>query len=143
MIVLTGATGLVGSAVLRLLLERDVAVRCLVHSTPVDDSLGPERIEVVQADFDEPDTYASAMQGCESLFLLTPPHPAQAAREIALVDAARSAGIRHVVSISIVGADRRSPVAFARRGLPPAPPLAAAGVAGCARQPGAAGRPLT
>ena len=54
------------------------------------------------------------MAGCERLFLLSPPHPDQVRREVAAIDAARQAGVRHVVALSIMGADSASSVAFAR-----------------------------
>lgn len=113
MIFLTGSTGLVGSRLLPRLVERDVDVRCLVHSSrPAGVDGAP--VELVEGDFDDPGSYAAAMDGCDALFLLTPPHPDQVAREVALVDAARAAGVRHVVAVSVVGADVRSPVSFAR-----------------------------
>jgi uncharacterized protein YbjT (DUF2867 family) len=113
MIFLTGGTGTVGSRLVPLLLQRGVEVRCLVHSTDLDRS-ATSGIDLVRADFDQPDTYASALRGCDRLFLLTPAHPKQATREIALLDAARSAGVTHVVRLSVVGAHRESPVNFAR-----------------------------
>lgn len=114
MIFLTGGTGTVGSELLPLLLERGVDLRCLQHSAPLDGSAATAAFEVVEGDVDRPDTYAAELQGCEALFLLTPPHPDQVTREIALIDAARSAGVRRVVAVSVLGADQSSPVAFAR-----------------------------
>jgi uncharacterized protein YbjT (DUF2867 family) len=114
MILLTGVTGTVGSRLVPLLLQRGVELRCLVHSTEIDSSTATSGVDVVRADFDQPATYASALSGCDRLFLLTPAHPEQAAREVALLDAARSAGVAHVVAVSVTGADRESPVNFAR-----------------------------
>ena len=113
MIFVTGGTGLVGSRLLPRLVERGVDVRCLVHaSRPVVEERSG--VELVDGDFDDPGSYAAAMDGCATLFLLTPPHPDQVAREVALIDAARTAGVHHVVAVSVVGADPGSPVTFAR-----------------------------
>lgn len=113
MIFVTGGTGLVGSALLPRLAQAKADVRCLVHATPPPGGDG-SAVELVDGDFDDPGTYASAMDGCDTLFLLTPPHPDQVAREVALIEAARSAGVRRVVAVSVIGADRESTVNFAR-----------------------------
>lgn len=69
---------------------------------------------VAEGDFDRPESYKPALQGCERMFLLTPPHPDQTARETALVDAAAAAGVQHVVALSVMGADAQAPISFAR-----------------------------
>jgi uncharacterized protein YbjT (DUF2867 family) len=114
MIFLAGGTGTVGSRLVPLLLQRGVGLRCLVHSTEIHSSAATSGVEVVRADLDQPETYASALWGCDGLFLLTPPHLKQVSREVALLDAARSAGVPHVVALSVIGAHRESPVNFAR-----------------------------
>lgn len=112
MILLTGATGTVGSRLVPLLLQRSVEVRCLVHDTARWSGTGG--VEVAQADFDRPETCAPALRGCGQLFLLTPAHERQVTREVALLDAARSAGVSHVVALSIMGAHRDAVATFAR-----------------------------
>jgi uncharacterized protein YbjT (DUF2867 family) len=113
MIFVAGGTGLVGSRLVRQVVQAQVDVRCLVHSTrPAETHEG--NVELVVGDLDDPGTYASALNGCDGLFLLTPPHPDQVTREAALIEAARAAGVRRVVAISVLGSDRGSPVSFAR-----------------------------
>lgn len=114
MILLTGATGTVGSALSARLGERDVPVRALAHTSSSRDVLEGRGIEAVDGDFDHPHTLERALEGCERLFLLSPPHPDQPAREKAAIDAAKRAGVRHVVALSVMGADRSSPSPFAR-----------------------------
>lgn len=114
MIVVTGPTGNLGPAVLDELRLRGAAVRALAHTAASRATIERYGAEAVDADLDEPDTVEAAMMGCDRLFLLSPLHPAQPQREAAAIDAAKRAGIGHVVALSIMGADHASPVAFCR-----------------------------
>ena len=64
----TGATGFVGSAVLRQLLSRGQAVRALVR--PESDRRNVEGLEVelVEGDLRDAESYSKALRGCEALF---------------------------------------------------------------------------
>jgi uncharacterized protein YbjT (DUF2867 family) len=114
MIFLTGATGTVGSALLTRLADRGVPSRALAHSLAGREVIERFGVEAVDGDFDRPDTLERAMAGCDQLFLLSPPHPDQPTREKAAIDAARRAGVSHVVALSVMGADPASPVPFGR-----------------------------
>jgi uncharacterized protein YbjT (DUF2867 family) len=94
MILVTGATGKVGSAAVRLLADRHHPTRALVRdpaSAPHGD------IEVVTGDFDRPDTLDAALPGVDTIVLVSPAVPAQ---EIAVIDSAVRHGVSHVVKIS-------------------------------------------
>ena len=114
MIFLTGATGTVGSSLLARLAEQGVSTRALAHSPAGREVIERSGVEAVDGDFDRPDTLEPAMAGCDHLFLLSPPHPDQPTREKAAIDAAKRAGVSHVVALSVMGADPASPVAFGR-----------------------------
>ncbi len=114
MILVTGPTGTVGSALLPLLVDAGVAVRVLAHSPASRERLEALGVEVVDGDLDQPTSIERAMEGCDRAFLLSPPHPDQVTREQAAIDAAGRAGVAHVVALSVMGASRSSPVAFAR-----------------------------
>ncbi len=114
MILITGPTGTVGRTLLPHLADQGVAVRALAHSPVSRERLEALGVEVVDGDLDQPETIEAAMQGCDHAFLLSPPHPDQVAREQAAVDAAGRAGVDHVVALSVMGASRSSPTAFAR-----------------------------
>ena len=114
MILVTGATGNVGAALLALLAERGLAVRALARSEASRARIEDLGVEAAEGDFDRPDTLERAMEGCDHLFLLSPVQPDQAAREKSAVDAAVRAGVEHVVAVSVMGAGHSSPYAFAR-----------------------------
>src|SRR5690349_5570191 len=64
-------------------------------------------LEPVRLDLGDPRTFPAAVAGCEGLFLVRPPAISDVGPTLnALVDAAVAAGVRHVVFLSVVGADR-------------------------------------
>jgi len=111
-IVVTGATGTVGSHVLRELAGGDRPVRAAVRSPDRFD--GPAD-EVVAFDFTDPATYRAAFAGSESLFLVRPPALSNVRRDVVPpLSAAIGAGVEHVVFLSVIGADRARFVPHAR-----------------------------
>lgn len=107
MLLVTGATGFVGSAVVALLHERGHAVRAVVRDPARADVL-PEGVERVAADLGDGESLARAMDGCEGVFHLAAAvgAPGPEARELnvggtrRVVEAARRAGVRRLVHTS-------------------------------------------
>lgn len=114
MILITGATGTVGREVARELLAKSVPFRVMVRRDGAADGLRARGVEIARGDFAAPDSVRAALRGVERAFLLSPSSPAQAAQEIAFVDAARAAGVRHVVKLSVLAADRAPEVVLMR-----------------------------
>ncbi|GHD84187.1 NAD(P)H-binding protein [Streptomyces naganishii] len=106
MIVVTGATGNVGRALVDRLLAADRPVRALTRD-PLRAGL-PERAEVVRH---RPDDPRSLFAGAGALFLYA---QAGGERTAELLRAAREAGVRHVVMLSSAiiaeGADETHPI---------------------------------
>jgi uncharacterized protein YbjT (DUF2867 family) len=113
-ILLTGATGHVGSELLRLLGEAGTPARALVHSPGKAAQVQRLGLEVALGDFEQPDTLEEAAAGCDHLFLLSPPSPRQCEQEHAVIDAAGRAGVAHLVKLSVAGADPDAGLAFRR-----------------------------
>lgn len=90
MIAVTGASGQVGSEVVRLLAADGSAVRAVEHRR----SVGTPGVDVVRADFDDRQSVVAALQGVSTVVLVSPAVPAQ---EMLVVDAAVEAGVTHVV----------------------------------------------
>jgi uncharacterized protein YbjT (DUF2867 family) len=101
MILVTGATGTIGSEVVRRLAEGGEAVRAMTR----DPSRVGERagIDVAYGDFDRPVTLTEAAAGASTMLLLTAPGPLLPAHDLAMLGVARSAGVAKVVKISAIG----------------------------------------
>ena len=112
MLLLTGATGLVGSALLRRLTARREPVRCLVRDPR---RLGPERVrvQITIGDLTDPRAYRQALRGARVVVHLAASHrdqPHATIEELAglatwrLLRAAEQAGVEHFVFFSALGA---------------------------------------
>ncbi|MGW1641828.1 SDR family oxidoreductase [Streptomyces lavendulae] len=118
MIVVMGATGATGNALLHRLLALGAPVRALTR-TPhrpipgVTDTHRPP-VEVRYADAADPRSLHAAFEGADRLFLAMANGPAQVELETRVVDTAARAGIGHVVKISAPAAEPDSPVAVSR-----------------------------
>lgn len=115
MILISGATGQVGSEIVRSLSTREIPFRGMVRRESDARRLAEyPGAEPVVADFDDADSLARALQGVERAFLVTPSSAAASDRQRRFVDIAARAGVRHVVKLSQLHADRDSPVRFLR-----------------------------
>ncbi|HTA14038.1 MAG TPA: NAD(P)H-binding protein [Solirubrobacteraceae bacterium] len=112
MLLLTGATGLVGSALLRRLVAEGQPVRCLVRDPR---RLGPQRVRVQIAlgDLTDPPSFRNAMRGVDTVVHLaasTRDQPRGSIEELAaiatwrMVEAAQRAGVQRFVFFSALGA---------------------------------------
>ncbi|UOQ64394.1 SDR family oxidoreductase [Hymenobacter volaticus] len=116
-ILLTGATGTIGTEVSKLLSTAGVPFRALVRSLqdPKAEQLQTlPGAELVIGDLNKPETVASALLGIERAFLLTNSSEQAETQQLAFVDMARQVGVRHLVKLSQWAADRNSPVRFLR-----------------------------
>lgn len=103
-ILVTGATGNTGSAVVRALQARGLAVR-VAGTSPARLAAAFPGVDQVRLDYREPATFGPAARGCRALFLVRPPAISRVAPTLnALVDAARVEGVAEVVFLSVAGA---------------------------------------
>ncbi len=105
MILVIGATGNVGSKLLRELALRNAQFRALVHKEKDGERLRALGIDAMHGDITQPVSIRPALQGVDSLYLLSPSSPQLAEIEGALVDEAKKAGVRYIVKHSVLGAD--------------------------------------
>jgi NADH dehydrogenase len=122
MILLTGASGLVGSTLLARLTADGVPVRCLVRDPR---RLGPlrVRVQIALGDLADPPSFRNAMRGVDTVIHLAAAirdQPQGSIEELAaiatwrMVDAARRAGVERFVFFSALGASTQSRARFLR-----------------------------
>ncbi len=105
-ILVTGAPGNVGTPLVRELLALGASVRVAAHNVETARAEFGSAVEIVRFDFREPATFG-AFDGIERMFLLRPPAIADVKGVIApALQAAHGRGVRHVVFLSIQGADK-------------------------------------
>jgi uncharacterized protein YbjT (DUF2867 family) len=107
-ILVTGAPGNVGTPLVRSLAQAGASVRIAAWDPQAARAAfsDEESVEIVRFDVRDPDTF-TAFDGVERMFLLRPPAIADVGGVIApALDAARERGVRHVVFLSIQGAER-------------------------------------
>lgn len=100
-IAIAGATGRVGSALTAALADDPVNLIALTRKP--DPAHFASGVAQAAVDFDDPTTLQDALQGVDRLFLAHGTSPRQAENEIALIDAAIRAGVRHIVKLSVFG----------------------------------------
>ena len=97
MILVTGASGTVGTEVVKALGGRSARVRAGYRTRPQN---VPAGMESVALDYDRPETIRPALQGVDTLFLLSN----TVDPELKVVDEAKRAGVKRIVKLSVIGA---------------------------------------
>jgi len=113
MILVTGASGTVGSEVLKQLRQRGASVRAGFHSPKKAEQVRAQGVDAVVLDFADRTSIAAALKGVEKVFLLGATAPHQSELEINVVEEAKKAGVGHIVKLSVLGAVGEK-VTFAR-----------------------------
>src|SRR5215813_10307534 len=114
-ILITGATGNIGTELTKLLSAQKVPFRAMVRSSKDVSKLAAlEGAELVVGDFNEEETVANALKGMERAFLLTNTSEQAESQQSTFVDTASRAGTKHIVKLSQWAAEANSPVRFLR-----------------------------
>lgn len=100
MILVTGATGTTGSEVVKQLVGKGEKVRAMSRR----DTAIPG-VEVVKADFDDPASLGRAVDGVTAVYLVTAPAKPVIDHDVALVEAAKTAGVQRIVKLSAISGD--------------------------------------
>jgi uncharacterized protein YbjT (DUF2867 family) len=112
MIVLTGATGTVGSLVSEQLSEAGIKHRVIARNP--DKAKKQPTVEVVEGHYEDKAAVESALKGATKVFLLTNSVPESVQWQKNVIDAAKKNGVQHVVRVSVQAADKSSPVKIAQ-----------------------------
>jgi uncharacterized protein YbjT (DUF2867 family) len=101
MILVTGATGLSGSIVMRELARQDVAARALVRTPSKASLLGAlPRAEIVIGDMSKPDTLGTALAGIKRVLMISSADHRMVETQCTFIDACLQAGVQHVIKFS-------------------------------------------
>lgn len=114
-VLLTGASGYVGSYVLRELLRQNHTPRCLVRGSAADLAVQNDAIEIAVGDVTEPDSLGEAVSDCDAVIHLVGIIEEKRAKGVTferihvdgtrhIVEAAQHAGIERFIHMSANGA---------------------------------------
>jgi uncharacterized protein YbjT (DUF2867 family) len=115
MILVTGASGLSGSAVIREFARQQYPVRALVRSR--EKALALETlptVELVEGDMLRAETLADALSGVDRVLLISSADQQMVETQCAFIDAAKKADVRHIVKFSGLHSALDSPFLFTR-----------------------------
>jgi uncharacterized protein YbjT (DUF2867 family) len=112
LVLVTGATGQQGGACVEALLNRGRQVRALTRNpaSPAADRLRERGVEIASGDFSDRDSLVRAARGVDAVYAMSTPYGQGAEDEVAqgmaIADAAKAAGVAHLVYSSVASADR-------------------------------------
>ena len=113
-ILVIGSTGKIGAELVRQLAAAGAPVRALVRSPAKAAAIAGPGVETAIGDLDDPASLDAALVGVDRMFLLSPASPRLAALQTNAVEAARRAGVRHIVKLGAAGVSLDSPIQVGR-----------------------------
>jgi uncharacterized protein YbjT (DUF2867 family) len=105
-VLVTGATGTVGSELVKALLQRGTGVRALTRKQPKPGTFPPGAVEMALGDLSDPVSIAEAIKGVDKLFLLIGVAPDELTQALTAYGLAKKAGLKHVTYLSVFKADQ-------------------------------------
>ena len=114
-ILVTGATGTIGSQVVKALRAvSGVQVRAAVRGGEKSKGLEGANVTTVPFDYNDASTLTKAVEGVDKIFLVTPFSKDQVELGARLVDAAKQAGVKHIVKLSAIGCENEPGIQLGR-----------------------------
>ncbi|MBE9138225.1 SDR family oxidoreductase [Nodosilinea sp. LEGE 07088] len=114
MILITGATGNIGSALVQQFATAGIPAKALVRSPEKAKQITAPNIETIVGDLAQPEEMRTALQGVKKLFLLSSLDPQIPQLQQQVIQSAQKAGVEHVVKLSVEGADPQSSLSVNR-----------------------------
>jgi uncharacterized protein YbjT (DUF2867 family) len=114
MILVTGATGNIGQELVRQLAEGGAQVCALIRDQSRASEFESPGVNFAVGDLANPDSLDAALVGVDQAFLLSATDPRQVELQANFIDAAKRAGVSHLVKISVVGAAPDAPAKLMR-----------------------------
>jgi uncharacterized protein YbjT (DUF2867 family) len=112
LVLVTGATGKQGGACVEALLTRGHQVRALTRNSasPAAKRLRERGVEIAVGDFTDHDSLVRAARGVDAVYAMSTPYEQGAEKEtaqgITITDAAKTAGVAHLICSSVASANR-------------------------------------
>jgi uncharacterized protein YbjT (DUF2867 family) len=112
LVLVTGATGKQGGAVVEALLSRGHQVRALTRDSgsPAANRLRERGVELAVGNFTDHDSLVRAARGADAVYAMSTPYEQGAEKEtaqgITITDAVKAAGIAHFIYSSVASANR-------------------------------------
>jgi uncharacterized protein YbjT (DUF2867 family) len=112
LVLVTGATGKQGGAVVEALLTQGHQVRALTRNSasPTANRLREHGVEIAVGDFTDHDSLVRAARGADAVYAMTTPYEQGAEKEtaqgITVTDAVKAAGVTHFIYSSVASANR-------------------------------------
>jgi len=108
-ILVTGATGNIGSYVIPQLLEAGARIRALVRNVSKASSLAEAGITLFEGDFSNPEKVKRAVADVDAILAITPAGPEAVIQGNVLLNAAKNSGSTYYVRLSAIGAAPDAP----------------------------------
>jgi uncharacterized protein YbjT (DUF2867 family) len=109
-VLVTGATGNIGTHVMRELRGRGVRLRAFVRDADKATRLLGDDVDRAVGDFDDHESVRRAVSDVDVVFLTSGDGPRKVEHETGVIDAAAAAGVKRVVKLSTLGAEAGSPL---------------------------------
>src|SRR5215208_2217783 len=110
-ILISGALGNVGTEVVKILQTQGYQVRAAdINPMALRQRFG-EGIDATLFDYARPETFAATFQGIKRMFLMRPPQITNVKKYMfPAIDAAKQAGVEHIVFLSLIGIEQNQRV---------------------------------
>src|SRR5512145_250829 len=106
-VMVIGALGNVGTEIVKRLRAQEKKVRAADIDVQKLKQRFDDSVKAVHFDFAKPETYEATFEGIEKMFLMRPPQITDMRRYIfPAIDAAKRAGVRHIVFLSLIGIEK-------------------------------------
>jgi uncharacterized protein YbjT (DUF2867 family) len=113
-ILVTGATGKIGNALIQRLATYNFGIRAFIRNTEKFKQLTAKGVELVQGTFEDKRVVRDVVEDIDILILITSANPNAVEQAHNILAAAREAGVKKIVRISVFKADVDGPTDITR-----------------------------